>query len=160
MLSYKHGGVNLHSFWFIAVPQLAGNYMAQNLANPTPPNWGGWLFTGIGGLIQALLAIARARLAWWPLHPLGFAISTFFIMTFVWFSVFVAWAIKSVILKHGGPSLYWAARPFFQSLILGQISVSGLWLLIDGFTGVEGNAPIGGSFVQAESGEWLRTYIL
>jgi hypothetical protein len=33
-------------------------------------------------------------------------------------------------------------------LILGQISVSGLWLVIDGFTGVEGNSPIGGSFVH------------
>ena len=148
VLSYKHGGVNLHGFWFIAVPQLAGNYIAQALENPTPPNWGGWLFTGIGALIQALLVVARSRLAWWPLHPLGFAISTFFIMTYVWFSVMIAWVIKSVVLKYGGPSLYRAARPFFLGLILGQISVSGLWLVIDSFTGVEGNSPIGGSFVH------------
>jgi len=148
VLSYKHGGVNLHGFWFIAVPQLAGNYIVQALENPTPPNWGGWLFTGIGALIQALLVVARARLAWWPLHPLGFAISTFFIMTYVWFSVMIAWIIKSVALKYGGPTLYRAARPFFLGLILGQISVSGLWLVIDGFTGVEGNSPIGGSFVH------------
>ena len=90
---------------------------------------------------------ARARLVWWPLHPLGFAISTFFIMTYLWFSVMIAWAIKSVVLKYGGPSLYRTTRPFFLGLILGQISCSGLWLVIDHFTGVQGNQPIGGSFV-------------
>ena len=147
VLSYQHGGVNLHGFWFIGVPRLAGDYMAQALANPTPPNWGGWLFTAIGGLIQTLLVVARARLIWWPLHPLGFAISTFFIMTYVWFSVLIAWAIKSVVLKYGGPTLYRATRPFFLGLILGQISVSGFWLVVDHFTGMEGNQPIGGSFV-------------
>ncbi len=147
VLSYQYGGVNLHGFWFIGVPRLAGDYMAQALINPTPTNWNGWLFTGVGGLVQTLLVIARARLIWWPLHPLGFAISTFAIMTYVWFSVMIAWAIKTIVLKYGGASLYRATRPFFLGLILGQISVSGLWLLIDYFTGMEGNQPIGGSFV-------------
>jgi hypothetical protein len=147
VLSYKHGGINLHGFWFIGVPRLAGDYMAQALINPTSTSWSGWLFTGMGGLVQTLLVVARARLAWWPLHPLGFAISTFAIMTYVWFSVMLAWAIKTIVLKYGGPSLYRVTRPFFLGLILGQISVSGLWLLIDYFTGMEGNQPIGGSFV-------------
>ena len=147
VLSYQYGGVNLHGFWFIGVPHNAGTNIAQFIANPTPPSWNGWLFTGAGGLIQALLVAARARLVWWPLHPLGFAISTFFIMTYVWFSVMIAWAIKSVVLKYGGPSLYRTTRPFFLGLILGQISCSGLWLVIDHFTGMQGNQPIGGSFV-------------
>ena len=147
VLSYKHGGINLHGFWFIGVPRLAGDYMAQALINPTSTSWSGWLFTGMGGLVQTLLVVARARLAWWPLHPLGFAISTFAIMTYVWFSVMLAWAIKTIVLKYGGPSLYRVTRPFFLGLILGQISVSGLWLLIDYFTDMEGNQPIGGSFV-------------
>ena len=147
VLSYEHGGVNLHGFWFIGVPRNAGSYMAQVLTNPAPVSWSGWLFTGIGGLIQTLLVVARARLIWWPLHPLGFAISTFIIMTYVWFSVMIAWAIKSIVLRYGGPALYRATRPFFLGLILGQISVSGFWLIVDHFTGMEGNAPIGGSFV-------------
>ncbi len=68
-------------------------------------------------------------------------------MTYLWFSVMIAWAIKSVVLKYGGPSLYRTTRPFFLGLILGQISCSGLWLVIDHFTGMQGNQPIGGSFV-------------
>ena len=147
VLSYEHGGVNLHGFWFIEVPQLAGNYMVQFLADPIPPDWGGWGFTLIGGLVQMLLVVARAQLAWWPLHPLGFAVSTFFIMTYVWFSVMIAWAVKSAVLRYGSPALYRRTRPFFLGLILGQISVSGLWLVIDHFTGMVGNAPMGQSFV-------------
>ena len=147
VLSYEYGGVNLHGFWFIGVPHNAGTNIAQFIANPTSPSWSGWLFTGVGGVIQTLLVIARARLAWWPLHPLGFAVSTFFIMTYVWFSVMIAWAIKSVVLQYGGPSLYRATRPFFLGLILGQIFCSGFWLVIDYFTGMQGNQPIGGSFV-------------
>jgi hypothetical protein len=147
VMSYKYGGVNLHGFWFIGVPGNAGSFTSQFLLNPSAPNWGGWVFTGIGAVIQGLLVLARARLTWWPLHPLGFVISSFDIMTYVWFSVLISWAIKSIVLKYGGPTLYRTTRPFFLGLILGQICVAGMWLIIDFFTGMEGNAPIGGSFV-------------
>jgi hypothetical protein len=147
VISYKYGGVNLHGFWFIGVPGNAGSFTSQFLLNPSPPNWGGWTFTAIGAAIQGVLVLARARLIWWPLHPLGFVISSFDIMTYVWFSVLISWGIKSIVLKYGGPMMYTSTRPFFLGLILGQICVAGLWLIIDFCTGMEGNAPIGGSFV-------------
>ncbi|MDA0333910.1 MAG: hypothetical protein O2782_01970 [bacterium] len=147
VMSYKYGGVNLHEFWFIGVPGNAGSFTSQFLLNPSPPNWGGWMFTAIGAAIQSLLVLARARLIWWPLHPLGFVISSFDIMTYVWFSVLISWGIKSIVLKYGGPTLYRSTRPFFLGLILGQICVAGFWLIIDFCTGMQGNAPIGGSFV-------------
>ena len=147
VMSYRYGGVNLHGFWFIGVPRNAGTFTSQFFLNPSSANWGGWIFTGIGAAIQTLLVVARARLIWWPLHPLGFVISSFDIMTYIWFSVLISWGIKSIVLKYGGPGLYRTTRPFFLGLIMGQIFVSGLWLIIDFFTGMEGNAPIGGSFV-------------
>ena len=94
---------------------------------------------------MGLLTLARHRFVWWPVHPLGFATGTFYVMKFVWFSVFVAWLVKTIILKYGGASLYRRARPFFLGLILGQISVAGLWLVIDYFTGMVGNQFIAGS---------------
>lgn len=129
------------------MPANAGTYASQFLLNPAPVNWGGWFFTGVGAIIQGLLVLARTHFVWWPLHPLGFVISSFDIMTYVWFSVFISWGIKSIVLKYGGPGLYRSTRPFFLGLILGQICVAGMWLLIDLYTGMEGNAPIGGSFV-------------
>jgi hypothetical protein len=59
----------------------------------------------------------------------------------------VAWAAKVVVLQFGGLALYHASRPFFLGLIMGQVFVTGFWLVIDHFTGMMGNQPIGGSFV-------------
>ena len=60
---------------------------------------------------MALLMVARQYLTWWPLHPLGFAISTNAMTNYIWFSVFLAWLIKGLVLKYGGPAL-------FQRLVL------------------------------------------
>jgi hypothetical protein len=146
-LSYAYGGVNLHRFWFLGVPTNAGNYIHRMLAYPSDVSTSGWLFTGFGALVMGGLIRARTYFLWWPLHPLGFAICTFHIMSYVWFSVFIAWAAKGVVLRFGGLALYLSSRPFFLGLIMGQIFVTGLWLVIDHFTGMVGNQPIGGSFV-------------
>lgn len=110
-LSYTYGGGNLHVFWFVGEPTNAGKYMATILANPSAASVSGWLFTAIGALIMGFLAYARARFIWWPLHPLGFATSGFDIMDYVWFSIFVAWCIKAVVLKYGGQACTAAPGP-------------------------------------------------
>ena len=145
LIAYRYGGVNLHGFFFLSVPRNAFTYIAPMLADPVPASLDGWLFTGVGALAMGLLTLARHRFVWWPVHPLGFATGTFFIMNYVWFSIFLAWFFKSIILKYGGASLYHKTRPFFLGLILGQISVAGLWIAIDFFTGMTGNQPIGKS---------------
>ena len=138
-LSYKYGGVNLNSFWFKSVPQNAFSYIAPLFAHPTLTSWTGWGFTGLGAGLMALLTYIRYRFVWWPLHPLGFATGTFYIMNWVWFSIFVAWVLKIVILKYGGSAGYARTRPFFLGLIMGQTFVAGIWLVIDYFTGKTGS---------------------
>ena len=91
---------------------------------------------------MGILTWIRVRFVWWPIHPLGFAVTEYRLMSFVWFSVMVAWLIKSAVLKYGGPSLYHRSRPFFLGLVLGQICVTGTWLIIDHFTGRNGNLPL------------------
>ena len=139
-LSYKYGGVNLHSFWFMGVPKAAFDYVAPKFAVELPVSLSGWGFTALGAGLMGLLSFARYRFVWWPVHPLGFATGTFGIMEYVWFSVFVAWLLKSVVLKYGGSAGYAKTRPLFLGLILGQVFVSGLWLVIDFFTGKVGNS--------------------
>jgi hypothetical protein len=60
-------------------------------------------------------------------------------MNSIWFSIFLAWAVKSIVLRYIGPKGYRTTRWFFMGLILGQFVVGGIWLVIDGFTGMTGN---------------------
>ena len=82
---------------------------------------------------------ARHFFVWWPFHPLGFVVSTGWVMNSIWFSIFLAWLIKVIVLKYGGPRTYAQTRPFFVGVVLGQFTAAGLWLLIDGFSGTVGN---------------------
>ena len=52
-------------------------------------------------------------------------------MNYLWFSIFLAWLIKGLILKHGRLGLYRQVRPFFLGLILGQFVFRGLWSLVE-----------------------------
>lgn len=138
-LSYTYGGVNMNQWFFIGGAVYPFDFIAQYLSNPTTVNWGGWGWTGLGAGVMALLMLARHRFLWWPIHPLGFPISTIWMTNYISFSVFLAWLIKSVVLKYGGPRLYRQTRPFFLGLILGQFSCAGFWLIIDYFTGMTDN---------------------
>ena len=69
---------------------------------------------------------------WWPLHPIGFALAgsgTY--MRYTVFSVFLAWAIKFVILKVGGAALYRRYRFFFLGILVGYTAGVALSLVID-----------------------------
>ena len=86
--------------------------MARPIVDPLPADVRGWLFTGIGGFFEAVLLWGHHRFYWWPLHPLGFIVSVGWLAGQVWFSVFIAWALKLGIVKWGGcrstsgPSLF------------------------------------------------------
>ena len=139
--SYEYGGINLSSWFFgpTGGPVYPFNFISKHLSNPEGPNLIGWISTLSGGTIMALLMLARQHFLWWPLHPLRFAVSTISMTNYISFSVFLAWLIKSLILRYGGPSLFQRARPFFLGLILGQFAVAGFWLIVDFFTGMTDN---------------------
>lgn len=140
-MSYAYGGINLNSWFFgpTGGPAYPFNFITHQMNNPDGPDGVGWLSTGIGGGVMAGLMFARHHFLWWPLHPLGFAVSTISMTNYLTLSVFLAWLIKSVILKYGGPRLFYRARPFFLGLILGQFVTAGVWYVIDHFTGTSGN---------------------
>ncbi len=140
-LSYEYGGINLNGWFFgpTGGPVYPFNFISKHLNDPQGPNVIGWISTLSGGTVMGLLMLARQHFLWWPLHPLGFAVSTISMTNYISFSVFLAWLIKSLILRYGGPTLFQRARPFFLGLILGQFAVAGFWLIVDYFTGMTDN---------------------
>jgi len=48
----------------------------------------------------------------------------------IWFSIFLGWLAKVVIVRFGGAGLYRAARNVFIGLILGEAAAAALWLCV------------------------------
>ena len=141
--SYLHGGINFvgQGGWsFGGGARYPFEFISRAISTPTAVHWTGWLFSGFGAGMMALLMAARRYFLWWPLHPLGFPISVIaYPVLTVWVNIFLAWLIKFFVLKYGGPDLFSRTRPLFLGLITGQFVVAGLWLIIDYFTGMVGN---------------------
>ncbi len=138
-LGYQYGALNMHQQYFSWFAQEPFKLASQFINTPVEANWAGWGWNALGAGVMALLMLLRHHFVWWPLHPVGYVVSGTWIMNSIWFSIFLAWCIKSIVLKYAGPSGYRNTRWIFMGLILGQFVVGGLWLIIDGFTGMTGN---------------------
>ena len=138
-LAYEEGGINLYSWFFGGAPKVPFIYITLRVKEALTPDIGGWIATGVGASVMGLLTFIRYRFIWWPIHPIGYVITPVFLINQLWFSVFLAWFLKVVILKYGGAAVFRKTRPFFLGLILGQMVVTGTWLIIEFFTGMRGN---------------------
>ena len=122
---HRYGAINLsHINW-------AGAHGWPNIAklmvDVPDANLRGWLFKAIGGFGSGFLSWAQHRWFWWPLHPLGFALSVGWLAGHIWFSALEAWLIKLTVMHYGGARLFQALKPFFFGLILGEVTVNGAW---------------------------------
>jgi hypothetical protein len=132
------GGINGRPWFFFHYPKIIYTTAVSTL-EPAGVYWNGMGFIGIGAIAMAIFTWMKGRFLWWPLHPIGFPIMATRVTDAIWFSVMLAWLIKVILLKYGGTPLFRRSRQFFLGMILGSVGTSGLWLVIDFFTGQVGN---------------------
>jgi hypothetical protein len=128
-LFYKNGSI--HTSW----PQdYIGYYTYQRLEqwfyHPLKTDARAALFMGVGFSLTLFLTLMRIRFLWWPLHPVGYALTEHWATGWFWFSIFVAWLSKLMLLRHGGAKAYRKAIPFFMGLILGDYLGRCLWAAV------------------------------
>lgn len=104
--------------------------LAWWLSYPQSTDFRGLGFTAFGLIFSVTLLIMRMRFFWWPLHPIGYAISYWWAMNLLWFPVFLSFIVKTLILRYGGLSSYRRAVPFFWGLILGEYLMGGIWNIL------------------------------
>jgi len=130
-VSYKLGAAARITGWgSLGYGPEAYNRLAGWLATPLKPNVAGIWAMVVGFAIAGALMIARMAVFGWPLHALGFAISGGWSMMWAWLSLFVAWVLKSLVLRYGGLRGYRNGLPFFFGIILGDFVVGGSWTLL------------------------------
>ena len=137
--AYESGANNANTWFFLNGPRYTIDFAANYLRNPAGPDYGGLGLMGLGGAVMAGLYWLRSHVLAFPIHPMGWAVSQMMLTRHMWFSVFMVWLLKSVLMRYGGPRVLKAVRPFFLGFILGQFAVIAFWLVIDLITGEQGH---------------------
>ena len=131
-LAYTRGAVTLGRSW---IHTISPRELERFLVNPQETNWQQMSFVVIGSLMMFDLLNMQYRFVWWPLHPIGFVTPGQFPMNNIWFSIFLGWLFKFLLVRQGGLKGYRQARPIFLGIVLGEAFVAGIWAIIGLFTG-------------------------
>jgi len=120
MYSYAYAGNNIQFF--------RQNLPAMSGAVPSNASQVLWLVIGIAATIA--LVNLRIRFGWFPLHPLGYALTTSWMTTVFWMPILTAWILKILVIRYGGMRLFIRVRPFFLGLVFGEFTAAVAWTLI------------------------------
>ncbi|MFB3041520.1 MAG: DUF6785 family protein [Candidatus Poribacteria bacterium] len=131
-LMYKVGALSVHGYIVGIGNEVFGRRLERWINNPTGPNIGGSQSMGIGAVMTWLLYFLRHRFMWWPFHPIGYVMTaaTWGGLADFWFSVFLGWLVKFVILMVFGLRAHQRAIPFFLGLVMGDYVFVSMWALI------------------------------
>ncbi|MBT5830897.1 MAG: hypothetical protein HOH77_11990, partial [Candidatus Latescibacteria bacterium] len=130
-MGYANGAANYGGLFNGGLAQFPWDNLVKKSNSPFGTAWKALSFIGMGALVTGILLFVRYRVPWWPLHPIGFAAGPVYPVRNIIFGIFLAWAIKTVILRVGGIQAYRAGRPFFIGLILGHFVGAGISFMID-----------------------------
>ena len=123
-LSYQHGAFRAR--W----GDEAFRRLEQWLTYPSGADIPASLFMVFGFCLSLVFMAMKVRFLWWSLHPVAYPLASSFTLTWIWFSIFLSWLAKWLILRLGGLKAYRQAIPFFMGLILGEFVTGGLWSII------------------------------
>lgn len=130
-MGYSHGAANYGGIFTGGLARYPWDNLVKKVKDPFSTKWGPIAFMGGGAVVTAGLMVLRYRFPNWPLHPIGFAAGPVYPVNSVVFPLFIAWAVKSVILRVGGVRAYRSASPFFIGLILGHFMGAGISFIVD-----------------------------
>jgi len=100
-----------------------------NGAGPAHPSELWWSMS-VGGVMVGVLTACRWAFASWPLHPIGYLVSMTAPTQAIWFSFFLGWLAKTLIMRYGGARIYVALRPLAYGLVAGEALAAGVFLLV------------------------------
>jgi len=141
-VAYARGVVNFMPFFVRGYPRFPYIRLANYLQNPGGPDPKSIVYALLGAAFTGFLAFMRARFTWWPFHPLGYAFAgteQYWLYNELWFSVFLAWVCKFVVLRYGGHALYQKTQRLFVGFIMGEFIIIGIAFGIDAAMGTRGN---------------------
>jgi hypothetical protein len=102
------------------------------------PDWIRLTWMAVGGAVLLGILAIRSRVFWFP-HPIGYVMwMGMWPLTQMWFSYFLGWIFKLLLVRFGGQRQFIRWRPFFVGLIVGEALATLVWLFIKYFWGTPG----------------------
>ncbi len=95
---------------------------------------GAWYATGAGWVGMTMLL--RRSIFWFP-HPVGCIMMNNPLISSLWFSFFLGWLAKKLVVKYGGKFTFDRVQLLFIGLIMGELIAVFLWSMISLRTGIE-----------------------
>jgi hypothetical protein len=130
---YHRGLYHGFVWYFVNSVNYHWGWVTSCIRTPQNPQKMGILFMVIGMVAAALCSLAHYRLPFWPVHPAGMAIAMTNTVWIGWFSVFLTWGLKTMIIKYGGLNFYQKLLPLFIGFILGSCLGIGTTAVIGSF---------------------------
>jgi hypothetical protein len=130
-LGAYHFGVATFQWSHLTIWGTVATRVKESFAEPFATDWARLGFAGIGAAIAGVLFFLRTRFGWWPLNPVGFAISSSYPIRDSAFGVFLVWLTKVVLFRVGGLELYRKAIPLFVGMLVGYVLGVGLGFAVD-----------------------------
>jgi hypothetical protein len=146
---YEHGALSLMTtndglLMSANVIPVAGLSQANaRLLTPVKLSPGAGIAVCTGALITLALSWLRLRFFWWPLHPLGYALTGTLQLGYankMLFSIFAGWALKLLTLRFGGARGFRYLRGAAFGLILGDLLMGAIIKVLDAVLGPSGYA--------------------
>ena len=110
--------------------QEAFNDLQRWLTIPSETEWRHLGFFGFGVILTIGTLLMRIKFLWWQLHPLAYPLAGNWNFGRLWFPVFLAWTIKTILVRHGGIGAYRKTLPLFLGAMLGEFVMGSIWAIL------------------------------
>ena len=134
-LSYTKGHLSLYQYPNGNAGNLYNRAAGQIQGNGTPPDATAYGGFAVGIVTTIILVYMRSHFAWFPLNPLAYAIAPTWAMFVLWFPFFIAWIVKSLVMRFGGIEVFRKIAPFMLGMILGEFSAAVFWAVMNMWKG-------------------------
>jgi len=130
-LGYEFAAATLPDRWgFGTAATLPYDWPKDFMVRDFPTNITNIAHFATGAAFVLACFALRTRFLWFRFHPGGLCIAASLAGDVFWFTVFLGWLLKSVLLYCGGARTLKAAKPLFYGLIVGDAISWAIWMVV------------------------------
>lgn len=129
LMAHVLGSQQMHSWFHSSGPQVVMD-IAQTAVSEDPELQAGTAaWYGTGGVWVVASMLLRRTLFWFP-HPIGYMMMVNPLTQSLWFSFFIGWICKKLVVKYGGKATFDKAKTIFIGMIMGELMAILFWSIL------------------------------